>query len=344
MANRRLLVTVACLLVLFSLVSMIILLPMEHRTQHQGPTPTAAELEKKYAPILHFDREEELFPMEVGQYIGQCRLMHWQSGLGVMVEENITDATLEQLGSTATDYYLDNKQGSIADDGISKWYQAEEGSLGRTLYCRLVSSGERHLVQYWMFYAFNNGTFNRHEGDWEMFQVLLNAEFEPTAVMFSQHQTGLRTAWDSVTRGDANAVEVYVAKGSHGTSCLPETINATAAGSEAKVLGPSDYLLVELSDPGDGDPAPPWLAFAGRWGEWGGSFGDLLGTRGPQGPVFRSGGALWEGFEWGLSLPLWMPPASAIVKDVAPEISMRGHIQAYTGNTICGRIGRGEAL
>ncbi|MCJ2534417.1 MAG: hypothetical protein LN364_04210, partial [Candidatus Thermoplasmatota archaeon] len=94
----------------------------------------------------------------------------------------------EELSNyTADEYYLDNQKGSIDDEGIVNDYTSS--NLGYTVYSHVGSSGGTTIIQYWMFYAFNPGTMNQHEGDWEMVQIVLSGQ-TPTQVMYSQHHGG----------------------------------------------------------------------------------------------------------------------------------------------------------
>jgi len=289
----------ACLLFSFSLLLTITIIPIGIGP-NRSSSIDADQLIARYAPILHFDTSETIFPSDVEHFVSNCRLMRWENGDGIEVERNATVLTISTLGRNATSYYLDNNLGSLDDGAIERWYRSQEDQIGHTVYCRFASNRGQHLIQYWMFCGFNNGTFNRHEGDWELFQVILDAHLEPTEAMFSQHQSGSRVSWDTVKKNASGGPEVYVTRGSHGLSCLPGAIDASGTPT---VLHPGDYDLVELTNATTDAIIQSWLAFGGRWGEWGGSYGELLGTRGPQGPMFRSNGSMWEGVQWGTALP-----------------------------------------
>ena len=327
----------ACLLLFFSLLLTTALLPMA-TGPNQSPRIDADQLIGRYAPILHFDTKETLFPSDVEHYVSNCRLMRWENGGGVEAERNATVLAISALGRNATSYYLDNTLGSLDDGAIERWYQSHADRIGHTVYCRFASSGGHHLIQYWMFYGFNNGTFNRHEGDWELFQLILDAHLHPTEAMFSQHQSGSRVSWDAIQKSAGGGPEVYVTRGSHGMSCLPGAINMS--GSQ-KVLHPGDYDLVALTNATTDQPVQSWLAFGGRWGEWGGSYGELLGTRGPQGPMFRLNGSMWAGVQWGMALPLWGSEAGALASasSAVPIAESVPQARAITYDRHAGNIG-----
>src|SRR4029079_6563557 len=77
-------------------------------------------------------------------------------------------------------------------------------------------------LQYWFFYYFND--FNHlHEGDWEMLQLLFDAESveealtqEPVDVAFAQHSGGETADWDAPKlEREGTRPEVYASRGSH---------------------------------------------------------------------------------------------------------------------------------
>jgi hypothetical protein len=198
--------------------------------------------------------------------------------------------------------YFDNEMGTVVDDGIINDYKSE--NLGYTVYANVVEAGGSTVIQYWMFYAFNPGTMNQHEGDWEMVQVVLSGG-TPTQVMYSQHHSGQKATWDQVEK-NGDHIKVYVSRGSHANYLRSYSgvvgIANDIVGNNGKILALEDY----------GDPimleSQPWLDFAGRWG-WVGAteeeagVSSLLGQAGPPGPKFREGGAMWDyPIDWGNGL------------------------------------------
>ena len=78
-------------------------------------------------------------------------------------------------------------------------------------------------LQYWFFYPFNDFN-NTHEGDWEMIQLLFDADDaeealgkDPVAVGYSSHEGAERADWDDdkLERVDGTHPVVYPAAGSH---------------------------------------------------------------------------------------------------------------------------------
>ena len=159
-----------------------------------------------------------------------------------------------------------------------------------------------------------NDWFNKHEGDWEMVQVMLAADGEPEWVVVSQHHGGTRRAWSETSIEEGTHPAVYVARGSHanyfvGDEVYPQghDVGRTRldvfdrTGAVGRVI-PSIVMLPDRSeleaDP-DAWPEAQWLLYRGHWGERSvqGDFG------GPYGPADK--GEQWEDpHAWGLRQPL----------------------------------------
>jgi len=235
---------------------------------------TDNELANQYAPILYFEKDETCYPVDVSYHISNSYL--YQIGND---NPNDTLPSIEIISHLSGDYYLDNQKGTVKDDGIINDYSSEMNSLGYTVYSHVTSSGVNTIVQYWMFYAFNKGDLNQHEGDWEMVQIVLSGG-NPTLVMYSQHHSGQKATWDQVER---------------------DGIASDNVGSNGKILQPNDYTLELLESQG-------WLSFGGRWGWVGGDTAEatessVLGLAGPLGPRFRQNREMWENpVSWGNTL------------------------------------------
>jgi hypothetical protein len=148
------------------------------------------------------------------------------------------------------------------------------------------------VVQYWFFYVYNDWN-DRHEGDWEMVQLLFDSAdtaaaalgTEPVQVMYAQHEGGELSAWDGgpVQRRDGTHPVVFAAEGSHAAYFSSERWFGKSAQSGFgcdDTRAPIDEVtptLVHLQ----GDE--PWLAFTGRWGEQQPSF-----NNGPTGPSTKT--------------------------------------------------------
>jgi len=269
-----------------------------------GLTCSGQDLADTYAPIFYFEGEETCYPVDASYHIENS---YFYTNTGQLISNNPAGVNLSSYSSSDIYdyYYLDNTIGSINDDKIINDYQRNENSLGFTVYFHeyydIATSST--IIQYWMFYIFNKGHLNQHEGDWEMVQLVI-PDFGNKWVGYSQHYSGQRARWEQVER-DGNHIKVYVARGSHANFFRSYSgkfgIANDFVGSNGKVLRPEDYNLKSL----DGET---WLNFAGRWGELGGNIIEstaksVLGQAGPRGPKFRLDGQMWDDpIGWGSSL------------------------------------------
>jgi hypothetical protein len=168
--------------------------------------------------------------------------------------------------------------------------------------------GDRMVLQYWLFYLYNDFQ-NTHEGDWELVQVVLDGARRPLYAAYAQHNTYSWRSWDEVlidrrdTDGDSEAEEhprVYVARGSHASyfQYAPNGYGGDRVADASEFVIPSVRLLPA---PDDEEPAFAWLRFPGRWGEVPAGGAPCRGCGpGPVGPVYNSDGAKWKApLEWG---------------------------------------------
>jgi hypothetical protein len=239
-----------------------------------GITVNAANYDE-YAPILYFEGEETCYPVEVDYFLQNSELKN---------------TTIE---GTVISYYDVN-------DNIIESYQSDESSLGYTVYYYVDTTGVDTIIQYWMFYVFNPGEHNQHEGDWEMVQITISG-YSPKNVGYSQHYSGQSATWDIVEK-DGNHFKVYVSRGSHANYLRSYSgklgIASDIVGDNGKVLTPNDYTLVDLN-------SVDWLDFEGLWGEINDINSILTGSAGPQGPKYRvdmNGGIMWNGASWSTGL------------------------------------------
>ena len=152
----------------------------------------------------------------------------------------------------------------------------------------------RLALQYWFFYVYNDWN-NKHEGDWEMIQLVFDAGTpeealtrRPVEVGYSQHSSAERADWDDskLELVDGTHPVVYPAAGSQanffGSELYLMRSNAEGVGCD-DTSGPSREIrpAVEVVPTARADylGAYPWLGFDGRWGEKQASF-----FNGPTGP------------------------------------------------------------
>lgn len=178
-------------------------------------------------------------------------------------------------------------------------FKAVMGDRQPVIYANIaVEEGRRGIaLQYWFFYYFNQFN-NLHEGDWEMIQLLFDADSVeealtqlPAEVAFAQHDGGERADWDApkLEREGTRPV-VYTSRGSHASYYGPglwlgwgqdnsglgcDLTNGTPARIDPEVR------LIPDSITSPDDPFA-WVTFGGRWGERDSSF-----YNGPTGPALK---------------------------------------------------------
>ena len=153
---------------------------------------------------------------------------------------------------------------------------------------------DRLALQYWFFYPFNDYT-NKHEGDWEVVQLVFAAadatqalDQTPLEVGYSQHE-GLEVAqWDDpkLEIVDGTHLVVHAAAGSH-ANYYDDALYLGTSGEQGfgcdDTRGPADdvrpTVAVIPGDPAAAQTEFPWIAFQGRWGQREESF-----YNGPTGP------------------------------------------------------------
>lgn len=296
--RRSLCIVYGATLILFTMVFMPFLCGM-------GSAATGdEELAAQYAPILYFEDEETCYPVNVSYHIQNSYLkIFGDNNFSYSLEDYSDLSELDNFSFNISDInehlYLDNQKGTVDNyEGIINDYQDRLTELGYNIYYRVYNSGDTKVIQYWMFYAFNLGELNQHEGDWEMVQVVISSDV-PTEVMYSQHYSGRRAIWDQVER-NGNHIKVYVARGSHANYFRSYSgkfgISNDIVDDNGKVLKPSDYNLILLD-------SQIWLDFPGRWGEFNTYEDIVLGRAGPLGPKFRENGDMWNNpISWSNSL------------------------------------------
>ncbi len=162
------------------------------------------------------------------------------------------------------------------------------------------------VLQYWLFYPYNDW-WDKHEGDWELVQLVLNNwTREPMKITYSWHYGGTTLSWgDAEVRKVDGRPEVFVASGSHASFWAPGAFTfwqqlgvADGAGCSGwvDVTEPVARTLVPRGTalPVEGEPyrlvpigeGTPWVSWPGRWGEV--KSVSTKGDRGPRGPRFSS--------------------------------------------------------
>ncbi len=260
-----------------------------------------SQLALTHAPYLHFARGERFFPTDINYHIDNSVLYLKSDDADELIDSSPTVASISLYQTE--DYFLDNTLGTFEE--ISEDYENEKESLGYTVYARVTRETEYFVVQYWFFYAFNPGTLNQHQGDWEMIEIILDSTETPLNAVYSQHFSGEKAAWNDVEKTDETHPRVYVALGSHANYFRPYQgklgLESDTVGN-AFTLEPDDLQIVLLGEKGVGNhlPSQVWMEYGGRWGNWAKLADISLGAAGPRGPGHGENEEKWfNPVSWG---------------------------------------------
>jgi hypothetical protein len=248
------------------------------------------QLAEKFAPYLHLHPDEAFYPVSIDYAISRSTLANINTGI---VTENPTVSQLSAYTDPNAGYYLDNRMGTIDDNGIREDFLENGQGYAPTAYARVTEqtyNGQSvYAVQYFFYYAFNNGPLNTHEGDWEMILVVCDLSETPIFAAYSQHLNGGFVGWDLVKSTDDHP-NVFVALGSHANYFRSYEgrvgpANDICSGS-GRMIAPEDFDLVMLG--GAQQASQGWLNFAGTWGDYGDATSGAAGERGPVGPAYQA--------------------------------------------------------
>ena len=206
----------------------------------------------------------------------------------------------------------------------------------------MVEDGGRTWLQYWFWLYYNPKNlfgFGKHEGDWEMIQIGLDAAGKPELIGYAQHNSGEsrkphQMEW--VERDGGRHPVVYVSPYSHasyfesGAHPYPIGTDHPAGG------GPEDWLPVE----GFG----PWVNWPGHWGNSERVIAKRIGN-GPSSPSRQN--PKWESPG---GVPAKAAPALAAGEDRSADVprgkavvpAAAGAVGANRGPPLCGQLRHAE--
>jgi hypothetical protein len=173
-------------------------------------------------------------------------------------------------------------------------YDSDERHFARSVsdppralvYGRSARDGRgRMWLQYWLYFTANTqdrGVLRtgRHDGDWELVQVRLDARRRPVEATFAQHSWAEGCGWGEVETAGHGLV-VYVANGSHalyprrGVADRPFPDPNDEADGEGRAIRPPVRPIDERT--------PRWMSSPRRWGDARAGFvpGEESSPRGP---------------------------------------------------------------
>jgi Vacuolar protein sorting-associated protein 62 len=262
----------------------------------------AGELARRFAPIVRLQAQPEpcghgepYQPTDVAALLGDDEV----ALRGPWDRTNIVKIgpTAEDLAGGLFGYHLDFPGDPLVPGcDYEEWSRRLSAGRQPTAYARVVAdSAARSLaLQYWFFYAYNDYN-NKHEGDWEMIQLVFATADPgealaqlPARVGYSQHEGGEAARWGAeklALVGETHPV-VYPAAGSHANYFEPALYLGRSASQGVgcdDATGPSrdvvPHVVLVPSDPEAARAAYPWLGYQGHWGEKQSAF-----YNGPTGP------------------------------------------------------------
>ncbi len=260
------------------------------------------ELADKYAPIVMLKAQKE--PCDsTGEAYAPVSVDIVLSNPAVLLRnidstETVTAPDAPDLFGLGEGNYLDlpndpRKPGCLYEED----FDALEPAITPIAYAHIArqDGASGFALQYWLYYYFNDWN-NNHESDFEMIQLIFEADSveealaqTPTRVGYSQHGGGEYADWDSdKLLRDGNHPIVYVASGSHSNQFANENYIGRAEedgvgfgcddASGTSVRMQTAAIVVPTSvDSADDEFA--WINFEGRWGEQ--LSGEFNGPTGP---------------------------------------------------------------
>lgn len=289
-----------------------------------GPAAASSEqqLLRTYQPVTTFDPQERFLPGSVRSFVAGSTLEEHVGGSWVVADEDPQSQTLPRDAGRVFRLNRQPCTPASALGGLDCYAAAAGGGQDGPTYARVVAAGDRTVLQYWYFYEDNTYSYayppsellwQAHEGDWEVVNVVLDADGRPELAGYSQHCLGQTRPWEQVERRDGTHPVVYVGVGSHANyfapgrhpidvRCVPIQaiallgqlglpLPADIAGVGA-VAGPKGVGTITTRIRVLDESSSRWLGFRGFWGELQYFHAPVVGTvpfgTSPVGPSLHS--------------------------------------------------------
>src|SRR5215204_712349 len=314
----------------------------------QGVTPEQ-ELADRFAPIVILQRQDFPCDAEGEPYLPAPVDVVFADNEVVLREgpqqESVTSPVENEDLFALPDDFATDFPGKPRTPGCDyeTHFKAVMGDRRPVVYASIASQEDQPGVslQYWFFYYFNDFN-NLHEGDWEMIQLLFDADSveealaqEPVKVAFAQHFVGVTADWDApkLEREGTRPV-VYASSGSHASYFGPGLWlgwgeNGSGLGCDVTNGDPvridPEVHLIPATISGKDDPFA-WVTFNGHWGER-----ETWVYDGPTGPALKR---------------QWTAPASWMENLRADSIRVNaaGVIGPAPSDIFCDAVENGSAL
>src|SRR5215204_2691973 len=314
----------------------------------QGVTPEQ-ELADRFAPIIILQRQDFPCDTEGEPYLPAPVDVVFADNEVVLREgpqqEPVTSPVENEDLFALPDDFATDFPGKPRTPGCDyeTHFKAVMGDRRPVVYASIASQEDQPGVslQYWFFYYFNDFN-NLHEGDWEMIQLLFDADSveealaeQPIQVAFAQHSGGETADWDApkLEREGTRPV-VYASSGSHASYFGPGLWlgwgeNGSGLGCDVTNGDPvridPEVRLIPATISGKADPFA-WVTFNGHWGER-----ETWVYDGPTGPALKR---------------QWTAPVSWMENLRADSIRVNaaGVIGPVPSDIFCAAVENGSAL
>jgi hypothetical protein len=336
----RSLSVLARLLVVLGLVAGAGLIGLTPASAADSSGDPAYDLAQKYAPYVVVREQasacgegEPFLPTPVTTVLGKNDVV-----LRGPDGQEINAPTAADLAGKGEGWYLDYPGNPLSPGcDYEQWFDKNAQSVSPAVYARIAKDPDHPdqlALQYWFFWTYNDWN-DKHEGDWEMIQLLFDATtpeqaltVAPQSTAYAQHEGSEVSSWtDTKLHKVGDHVVVYPGQGSHAAYYTQARWfgKSAAAGfgcdnttAPAVLVQPDVIQLPALVTP---DTA--WITFTGRWGQKAPSFNN--GPTGPSTKTQWTHPVAWqieEGRPDGVSLPAVMGPAASTFCSVSEAGSL----------------------
>ena len=167
--------------------------------QSEPTAEEALELAKRFAPILKLHSSEPFVPISRAAYVSRTSIKEQEGKFERLVKDKLGVDDLPSVEGSCLPirgclFFLDVR-GAEPDPPkrVERSYLDIQRQLLRegtrpTVYFHVTKYDDTgdYAVQYWFLYIFNF-RLNEHESDWEQITVRLDADKDPTQVLYSAH-------------------------------------------------------------------------------------------------------------------------------------------------------------
>jgi len=293
----------------------------------QAATDAREQLAQRYAPEVVIREQvtacgdgEPYLPTPVETVLGNPDVTLRGPG-----GDSIPAPTAADLLGKGDGWYLDLPGNPLSPGcAYEQWFDKAGEGKPATVYARVATDPSypgKLVLQYWFFWVFNDWN-DKHEGDWEMLQLVFDAATpeealatSPVSTAFAQHEGSETSDWtDEKVIKNGDHLVVYPGQGSHAAYYTQAQWfgKSAAAGfgcddtqAQGVLVRPQVVVLPETPDGAFG-----WLGFTGRWGEKAPSFNN--GPTGPNTKTQWTDPVAWqvdEGRDSAVALPVVGGPA-----------------------------------